>query len=204
MKLAPALNFQVEDATIGETYSRTLYKAVVRFPLSITSPLLTSVLSSQSGAVHWRIKYENLFWSTSSDNRTECCQRSVTQENIILYVTRLIIVQVTSVIYHYSYINTPRRRVIYVWGLLPSLWTATLYPPNENRVGGPFPIFFCRVGGGCTQAMVLHISLGVNSINKGSLDVCRGIYSSSCLNSTANVNLIVSISFIRNYLRDKP
>ena len=171
--------------------SRTLYKAFVHFSLSITSPLLTSALSSQSGAVHWRIEYENLFWSTSSDNRTECCQRSVTQENIILYVTRLIIVQVTSVIYHYSYINTPRRRVIH-------------YPPNENRVGGPFPIFFCRVGGGCTQAIVLHISLGVNSINKGSLGVCRGIQSSSCLNSTANVNLIVSTFFIRNYLRDKP
>ena len=203
MKLAPALNFQVEDATIGETYSRALYKAVVRFPLSITSPLLTSVLSSQSGAVHWRIKYENLFWSTSSDNRTECCQRSVTQENIILYVTRLIIVQVTSAIYHYSYITTPRRRVIHVWVLLPSLWTATPYPPNENR-RGPFPIFICMVGGGCTQAIALHISMGVKGINKSSLGVCRGIYSSSCLNSTANVNLIVSTFFIRNYLLDKP
>ena len=80
---------------------------------------------------------------------------------------------------------------------------STPYPPNENH-RDPIPIFICMVGGGCTQAIALHISLGVKGINKGSLGVCRGIYCSSCLNSTANDNHIVSTFFMSNYLRDKP
>ena len=66
----------------------------------------------------------------------------------------------------------------------------------------PFPIFICRVGGGCTQAIAFHVSVGLNSINRGSLGVCHGIDSSSCLNSTSIVNLMVS-TFIRNFLWDK-
>lgn len=67
------------------------------------SSLLMSVLSSQSvsQAVHWRIECENLFWSTSSNNHTEFCQRSVSLENksymwIIRYLSKSHVLSVKS------------------------------------------------------------------------------------------------------------
>ena len=63
----------------------------------------------------------------------------------ILYVTRLIFVQVTSAIYHDSYINTLRRCVILAWVLLS--WPVMATPSLQMKIGkGPLPNnYICKV-----------------------------------------------------------